>query len=303
MRCTNQRARCAIKIRRGGEDENEESRETFHRGRMISSRAIMDLGIQNRVAMVAAASKGLGRATAEALGREGCRVSIFSRSAESLREAEDSIRRSGASDVLSVAGDISNPADLETWFRATEQRFSAVAILVTNTGGPPAARFAQLTEEQWRIGIESTLMNVVRMSRMVIPGMQKRAWGRIVHITSLAAKQPIDLLTISSTLRAGLSALTKTMANQFARDNILVNAVLPGHVMTDRQTHLNTLRSREEGISKEQYARRVEETIPLGRYGRPAEIGDVIAFLCSERASYVTGASIQVDGGLIQSTF
>lgn len=122
-------------------------------------------------------------------------------------------------------------------------------------------------------------------------------------MTSLAAKQPIDLLTISSTLRAGLSALTRTMASQFARDGVLVNAVLPGHVFTDRQVHLNEVRSREEGVSVEDYAARVRSTIPLGRYGEPREIGDVVAFLCSERASYVTGVSLQVDGGVIQSTF
>jgi 3-oxoacyl-[acyl-carrier protein] reductase len=133
--------------------------------------------------------------------------------------------------------------------------------------------------------------------------MRRRRWGRIVHLTSLAAKQPIDLLTVSSTLRAGLSALTKTMSNQFAADGVLVNAVMPGHIATDRQAELNKIRSREQGISVEEYAARIEGTIPIGRYGRPEEIGDVVAFLCSERASYLTGATVQVDGGVIQSTF
>jgi len=249
--------------------------------------------------MVAAASKGIGRAAAASLAREGCRLSIFSRNEQALREAAGHI----GGEVLAVPGDISHAQDLERWYGQTRDRFGSVDILVTNTGGPPAARFAQLTEEQWRIGIESTLMNVVRLSRLVIPEMQKRKWGRIVHITSMAAKQPIDLLTISSTLRAGLSALTKTMANQFAADNILVNAVLPGHVLTDRQVELNEIRAREEGISVDEYAARVIATIPLQRYGRPEELGDVIAFLCSERASYLTGASIQVDGGILKGTF
>lgn len=263
----------------------------------------MDFGIRNRAAMVAAASKGLGKAIALSLAREGCRVSISSRSRESLDAARREIADATGSEVVAIEGDVGRPEDLQRWFDETSSRFGSVDILVTNTGGPPAARFMALTDEQWETGIATTLMNVVRLSRLVVPGMQQRKWGRIVHLTSLVAKQPIDLLTISSTLRAGLSALTKTMANQFARDNILVNALLPGHILTDRQRHLNEIRAREEGIAVEEYARRSEETIPLGRFGRPEEIGDVVAFLCSERASYLTGATIQVDGGFIKSTF
>ncbi len=178
-----------------------------------------------------------------------------------------------------------------------------VDILVTNTGGPPAARFLSLSEEDWKSGIDSTLFNILRLSRLVLPPMRERRWGRIVHITSFVAKQPIDLLTISSTLRAGISALTKTMANEFARDQVLVNAVLPGHVMTDPQVHLNEIRSKEEGIRIDEYAARVQRSIPIGRYAEAREIGDAVAFLCSERASYITGVTLQVDGGLIQSTF
>ena len=262
----------------------------------------MDLGLKGRVAMVAAASKGLGRAVAEALAREGCRLSICSRSTDNLDGARHTIEDAGG-EVLAVACDVSNPGDLERWVEATTATFGQVDILVTNTGGPPAAKFLQLSEEQWQNGIDSTLMNVVRLARLVIPDMQSRKWGRIVNITSLVAKQPLELLTISSTLRAGLSALTKTLADQVARDNILVNAVLPGHILTDRQTHLNEIRSKELGISIEEYAGRVEQSIPMGRFGRPQEIGETVAFLCSERASYITGVSLQVDGGIIRSTF
>ena len=262
----------------------------------------MDLGIKGRVAMVAAASKGLGRACAEALAREGCRLSICSRSADHLDDARHTIEEGGG-EVLAVACDVSNPSELERWVEATNATFGQVDILVTNTGGPPAARFLQLTEDQWRDGIDSTLMNVVRLSRMVIPGMQSRKWGRIVNITSLVAKQPIELLTISSTLRAGLSALTKTLADQVAKDNVLVNAVLPGHILTDRQIHLNEIRSKEQNITVEEYAKKVEQSIPMARFGRPEEIGNAVAFLCSEQASYITGVSLQVDGGIIRSTF
>ncbi|MFN2431326.1 MAG: SDR family oxidoreductase [Gemmatimonadota bacterium] len=264
----------------------------------------MDLGIRGRVAMVAAASKGIGKGVARALTEEGARVSLCARSPEALEatRAEIAGAVSGA-EVFAWPCDVAKEDDLAQWHRETERRLGAAEILVTNTGGPPAARFLDLTEAQWQSGVESTLLNVVRLSRLALPGMRERRWGRIVHLTSLAAKQPIDLLTVSSTLRAGLSALTRTMASQFAADGVTVNAVLPGHVMTDRQVHLNQIRSREEGVSVEEYASRVEASIPMKRYGTTREIGDVVAFLCSDRASYVTGVSLQVDGGVIQSTF
>ena len=254
--------------------------------------------------MVAAASKGIGKAIAESLAREGCRLSICARSAESLEAARAGIAAEApAAEVQTVVCDLSKAADLERWFREAEGRYGRVDILVTNAGGPPAARFEELTEEQWRGGIDGTLMNVIRLSRLVLPGMRERRWGRIVHMTSFVAKQPADLLTVSSTIRAGISALTKTMANQVGPDNVLVNAVLPGYVATDRQVELNTIRAKQEGVSVDEYAARVAQVIPLKRSARPRELGDVVAFLCSERASYVSGVSLLVDGSLVQGTF
>ncbi len=260
----------------------------------------MDLGLKGRVAMVSAASKGLGKACALALAQEGCRLSICSRNADSLEKARAEIAEAG--EVLSVVADVSSTDDLENWFRQTSEKFGQVDILVTNTGGPPVSRFMQLTDQQWLAGVESTLMNVVRLSRLVVPGMQQRRWGRIIHLTSLAAKQPVDELTISSTLRAGLSGLTKTMANQLGPDNITVNAVLMGQILTDRQYAIADVRVKEHGISYEDYFKQLAGEIPLRRLGEPREVGEVVAFLASERASYLTGVSLQIDGGIIRGT-
>jgi len=268
--------------------------------RSLFAEARMDFGLGGRVAMVAAASKGIGRSCALALVREGCSVSICARSAEAMEATHKELEHYGP--VMSVRADVASVSDLESWHQRTIETFGKVDILVTNTGGPPVARFMDLTDEQWDAGVESTLMNVVRLTRFVVPEMKERQWGRIIHLTSLVAKQPIDELTISSTLRAGLSGLTRTMANQFGPDNITVNAVLMGHFMTDRQEQIANLRARESGIAREEYFATVAKEIPLRRIGDPSEVGNVVAFLASKAASYVTGVSLAVDGGVIRAT-
>jgi 3-oxoacyl-[acyl-carrier protein] reductase len=261
----------------------------------------MDLQIKDRVAMVAASSKGLGKSCALALAREGCRVSICVRQPDELRQVYEDLLDFGPAHATQV--DVSLPDDLRRWYDETVASLGNVDILVTNTGGPPVKRFMELDEEDWIRGVDSTLLNVVTLSRLVIPAMQSRKWGRIIHLTSLVAKQPIDELTISSTIRSGLSGLTKTMANQFGPDGITVNAILTGHILTDRQYALAERRVRESGLSFEQYFNQAAAEIPLRRLGDPQEIGDVVAFLASERASYLTGVSLQVDGGAIRSTW
>jgi len=252
--------------------------------------------------MVAAGSKGLGRAIAAALVREGARVSLCARSAGPLAETEQALRAAGG-DVLAMAVDVTQADDLARWHTATVERFGAPALVVTNTGGPPAGLFEELTDDAWRAGIDGTLMNVIRLSRLVLPAMRAAKYGRIVHLTSFVAKQPLSLLTISSTLRAGLSALTKTMANQVAADGITVNAVLPGHFATDRQIHVNELRAKQHGITRAEWETRLVADIPAQRFGRPDELADAVAFLLSERAAYINGTSLQIDGGLLGGTF
>ena len=184
--------------------------------------------------------------------------------------------------ALAVAADVSKAEDLVRWHQATEAALGPVDILVTNTGGPQGRDLRRpQSDADWAAGVDSTLMNVVRMTRLVLPGMRARQWGRIVHITSLVAKQPYPLLTISSTLRAGLSGLTRTLAMETAKDGITVNALLPGHVMTDRQLHLAEVKSKAEGITVAEHFARQAAAIPAGRIGQPEEVGAVIAFLCS----------------------
>jgi 3-oxoacyl-[acyl-carrier protein] reductase len=262
----------------------------------------MELGIEGRVAMVAAASKGIGKAIAVGLAEEGCRVSICGRSQENLDAARHDLQAYvGPQDVLTVVADVSKATDLEDWYKHTIDRYGTVDILVTNTGGPPAAKFMDLTDEQWEAGVQSTLMNVVRLCKLVIPTMKEKGWGRIIHVTSLVAKQPADDLTISSTLRTGISALTRTLSNQVAGDGILVNSVLPGNTLTDRQVHLANVRSKALGITPEEAMAKTEATIPVKRMAEAREIADAVVYLASERASYITGVSLLVDGGVVQS--
>ncbi|MCX7799173.1 MAG: SDR family oxidoreductase [Fimbriimonadales bacterium] len=253
----------------------------------------MDLGIRDRVAMVAAGTKGIGWACARALAAEGCRVAVCSRSDDNLERAAAELPGLHAHRC-----DVTRAEDLEAWVEAVRRDLGEPDILVTNTGGPPAGPLSQMTDEQWQAGVDATLMNVVRLMRLVAPRMSRRGWGRIVHITSLVAKEPSDLLPISSTLRAGLMALTRLQANELAPKGVTVNAVLPGHTLTDRQLHLANVRAERLGIAPSEALQRQAEEVPVRRLADPSEIAAAVAFLCSVPAAYITGVNLLVDGGL-----
>lgn len=254
----------------------------------------MQLGIEGRVAMVAAASKGIGKAIAMALANEGCHVSICARSEEELERTGMEI----AGETRTYVVDVTSAEDLEWWVQQTREDLGDPSILITNTGGPPAGSINDMTDEQWQSGFDSTLMNVVRLVRAVAPTMSEAKWGRIVHVSSLVAKDPSQLLPISSTLRSGLMALTKIQARELAPHGITVNGVLPGHTLTARQFHLSRIRGEREGISSERALELQAEEVPMKRLATPEEIASVVAFLCGRPAAYLTGQSIAVDGGL-----
>jgi 3-oxoacyl-[acyl-carrier protein] reductase len=254
----------------------------------------MNLGLEGRVAMVAAASKGIGLAIAKELAAEGCRISICARNEETLEAAAAEIGEETRSYVV----DVSSADDLTWWVEQTRNDLGPVEVLVTNTGGPPAGTYDTMSDEQWQTGFESTLLNIVRLVRHVTPDMRLANWGRIVHLTSYVAKEPARLLPISSTLRAGIMSLTKLQALELAPLGITVNGVLPGSTLTDRQRHLAEVRAEREGITVDQALEKQGQDVPMGRLADPSEIAAAVAFLCSSRASYVTGTSLLVDGGL-----
>jgi 3-oxoacyl-[acyl-carrier protein] reductase len=260
----------------------------------------MDLGLRGKVALVAAASKGLGKAAALELAREGAKVAICARTETTLRAAAAEIGETTGSEVLAVVADVSDAGDVERLVQTTVDRFGRLDILVTNAGGPPAGYFLDLSDDAWHAAVELTLMSAVRLCRAAVPHMRKNGWGRIVNIASVSVKQPIDNLLLSNALRAGVVGLAKTLSNQFAGDGITVNSVCPGWTLTNRVAELFAARAREQGVSVKEAERQVTADIPLGRMGQPEELAPLIAFLASGRAGYITGTAIQVDGGYVR---
>lgn len=252
----------------------------------------MDLGLKGKVAMVAAGTKGIGLAIAKGLAEEGCHVSVCARDSANF----PSVLKVLGPDARAFSCDVSDADSLKSWFDQTGE----ADILITNTGGPPAGAWTEMSDEQWHIGVDSTLLNVVRMVRLATPIMEQKGWGRIVHITSLVAKEPNPLLPISSTLRSGLMALTRLQATELASHGITVNSILPGHTLTDRQIHLAQIKADRDGISIDEALSNQAKLVPLGRLANPAEIAAPTVFLCGESASYITGVNLLVDGGIVK---
>lgn len=260
----------------------------------------MDLGIRGKVALVAASSKGLGRAVAEELAAEGAHLVMCARGKETLEQTAEAIRRQSTVKVVDVAADVSDPNDAARVVKAAFNEFGQVDILVTNSGGPPSGTFENLTPEMWDNATRLLLESAVGLTRAVLPGMKQRHWGRILNVTSIAAKQPIEGLMLSNSVRAAVIGFARTLANEVAPFNVTVNNLLPGYTRTDRVHELSRAAGGKEGGSTD-IVSKWEKEIPMGRLGEPREFAALAAFLASERASYITGSSIAVDGGWIRS--
>ena len=261
----------------------------------------MDLELSGRVAIVAAASRGLGRAVAEELAREGASVAICSRNSCDLERAAADMQKATGQEVFHQTVDITEPSAISRFVAAVADRFGRLDICVTNSGGPPSKLFVDTEPEDWRAAFDLLLMSTVFFAKEALPRMQKNKWGRFITITSSAVKQPIDGLLLSNSLRAAVTGLARTLANEYAADGITVNNVCPGYTRTERLDNLAASISARTGAKPEDVFTNWAREIPAGRIGLPQEFAAVVAFLASERASYVNGTSIAVDGGSVRS--
>jgi 3-oxoacyl-[acyl-carrier protein] reductase len=261
----------------------------------------MELGLEGKTALVAASSRGLGRAVAEELAKEGANLVICARTLAPLEEAGQWIHDATGVEVVAVPADLTDPADIDRVMETALADFNKIDILVTNTGGPPPGPFESHSVEAWNTAVEQNLHSVLNLTRAVLPGMKKAGWGRIINITSVAVKQPIDGLILSNAVRAAVTGFAKTLANEVASSGITVNNVMPGYTKTERLDGLAANISETQGITVEEAFARWEGQSPMGRIGEPNELAALVAFLASERASFITGTSIPVDGGYIQA--
>jgi 3-oxoacyl-[acyl-carrier protein] reductase len=263
----------------------------------------MDLGLRNKVAMVGGASKGLGFAVARALAAEGAQVSIASRDAEAIKRAAHTIEEETGGHALAVPADLSQADGIAHWHAVTMEQFGGVDLLFANTGGPPAGTALSFDDQAWQSAFDLLLMSVIRAVRLAVPSMRARGGGAILIGTSSSVKEPIPALALSNVMRSGVTSLAKSLSFELAADKIRINTLIPGRIATDRLRYLDEVNAKKSGHSVEEHQARNAASIPLGRYGAPDDFGRVGAFLLSDAASYITGTSVQVDGGLIKGLF
>jgi 3-oxoacyl-[acyl-carrier protein] reductase len=261
----------------------------------------MDLGIKDRVALVAAASRGIGFAAARELAREGARVFLCSRDEARASEAAQKIHDETGASVAGIGADVTDDRAAEHFVNLARERAGHIDILVTNAGGSPASTFAEAELEMFRKAFELNALSAIRLAKLVLPGMQAQKWGRIINMTSVSVKQPIDGLLFSNTVRAALTGWAKTVSTEVAIDNVTVNNVAPGYTLTERQDEVAEARGRALGKPKEEMIAEWASQVPMRRLARPEEIAAAVAFLASDRAAYITGVTLQVDGGWVRS--
>ena len=263
----------------------------------------METGLKNKTVLITASSMGIGKAAAELFTEEGCRVAISSRSKENLLSTAKELKEKYNTEVFWSVCDLNKQKDIENTFAAVNSQFGNIDILVNNCGGPTPGLFQELEEDDWNLAYEQVLLSVVRFSKLVLPGMMANYWGRIINITSISVKQPIDNLMLSNSMRASVTGFTKSLSNEVAKFNITVNSVAPGMTLTRRLYELAVVQGKEKGKSHEEILVEMAKRIPLNRLAKPEEIASVIVFLASKQASYINGVTIHVDGGYIKSIY
>lgn len=260
----------------------------------------MNLKLNGKVALVVASSQGLGKAIAEQLVTEGTSVMITSRNEEKLQTVYEELKQIGKGNVSYCPADITKIEDIQNLVTKTREEFGKIDILINNAGGPPGGTFEKFSDQDWQNAFELNLLSYVRTVREVLPDMKKNG-GRIINIASSSIKQPIPGLILSNTFRLGVVGLAKSLAEELAPYNILVNTIAPGRIATDRVAHLDQVKAEKQGVSREDIEEASKKNIPLGRYGKPEEFAKVVTFFVSEASTYMTGSSFVVDGGMVKA--
>ena len=257
----------------------------------------MDLGLKGKIAFIAGGSQGLGKAVATQMSREGARIAICALDDPELPKAVEEIREATGGEIIGIPADLTDSEQARNFVRKGIEHYGTVDVLVNNAGGPPSKTFLEIDDDLWLFGVRLNLMSTIIMTREAVPAMMEKRWGRIINMTSVSVKQPIDGLILSNTVRSGVIGLAKTLSNELAPYNVTVNNVCPGYTMTERVRSLAVVVGEKEGTTPEAVIKKWESSVPMGRLGTPEEFAALVTFLASEQAGYITGASIQIDGG------